>query len=119
QLRWIERCEALRALRHRAVATLVDFGLVGESSRFEAWRCGSALRADVEAAPLHARATRWLRACGLSSGPLLPDAVRLDGDGRGIWLPDSGTGYPEPEDAASGGWRIEDLGLRIIERPIV
>ena len=46
QLRWIARCDTLRALHHRAIAPLVDFGLVGESSRFEAWRCGSARVGD-------------------------------------------------------------------------
>ena len=38
QLRWTEGCTASRAMRHRARATLVDFGLLGESRRFEAWR---------------------------------------------------------------------------------
>ena len=118
QLRWIARCDTLRALRHRAVATLVDFGLVGDSSRFEAWRCGS-VRAGKEAGSLHARATRWLHACGLSAGPLLPDAIRLDGDGRGIWLPDPGSGYPACEEGTTCGLRIEDCGLQIIEHPIV
>jgi len=119
QLRWIERCDTLRALRHRAVATLLDFGLVGDSSRFEAWRCGSELRAAEETVSLHARATWWLRACGLTTGPLLPDAVRLDSDGHGAWLPDAGTGYPHGEAAEDCGLSIEDRGLRIVEQPIV
>ena len=119
QLRWIERCETLRALRHRAVAPLIDFGLVGESSRFEAWRCGSRLRVAEEGKALHARATQWLHACGMSAGPLVPDAVRVDGDGHGVWLPEAGTGYPHHEGIEDCGLRIEDCGLRIIEQPIV
>jgi DNA-binding NtrC family response regulator len=37
QLRWTDVCTARRALHHRGRAALVDFGLVGECSRFEAW----------------------------------------------------------------------------------
>ena len=40
QLRWTEHCAALRGLHHRARAPLLDFGLVGETSRFEAWGSG-------------------------------------------------------------------------------
>src|SRR6476469_8887354 len=40
QARWSFRCDALQRLHHRSIATLVDFGIVGESSRFEAWGCG-------------------------------------------------------------------------------
>ena len=42
QLRWTDRCSALRALEHHSIARLVDFGLLGEASRFEAWSCGPA-----------------------------------------------------------------------------
>src|SRR6185503_10556294 len=31
QLRWTDRCSALRALQHHAIAPLVDFGLLGEA----------------------------------------------------------------------------------------
>jgi len=37
QRRWTDTCTARRELRHRARAVLVDFGLVGECSRFEVW----------------------------------------------------------------------------------
>ena len=40
QLRWAEHCASLRGVRHHAKAPLVDFGLCGESSRFEAWGSG-------------------------------------------------------------------------------
>jgi DNA-binding NtrC family response regulator len=40
QLEWNARCTERNALRHRASAALLDFGLVGESSRFEAWGTG-------------------------------------------------------------------------------
>jgi DNA-binding NtrC family response regulator len=37
QLRWTDTCTSLRGLHRRGRASLVDFGLVGECSRFEAW----------------------------------------------------------------------------------
>ena len=40
QTRWATRCDTLHALRHRSIATLIDYGPVGEARRFEAWRCG-------------------------------------------------------------------------------
>src|SRR5258706_14192842 len=42
QARWSTRCDALQRLHHPALAPLVDFGIVGETSRFEAWNCGPA-----------------------------------------------------------------------------
>ena len=103
QLRWTARCDTLRALHHRAIAPLVDFGLVGESSRFEAWRCG-AVRAGEEAGSLHARATRWLRACGLSAEPLLPDAI-------GSTATAVGSGFPIRAPATRARERGDDLRI--------
>ena len=40
QTRWTLRCDGLHRLHHRSIAPLLDFGMIGESSRFEAWRCG-------------------------------------------------------------------------------
>jgi DNA-binding NtrC family response regulator len=119
QLRWTERCGVLRALRHRAVAPLVDFGLVGESSRFEAWGCGGVRRGREDVGSLHAIATRWLRACGLSGGALSPDAVRTTTDGSGVWIPDAGSGYPAQEEGEPGELGIADCGLRMVEQPAV
>ena len=119
QLRWTERCAALHALHHRAVAPLVDFGLVGESSRFEAWGCGGARRDREEGNALHANATRWLRACGLSIGRLSPDAVRVARDGSGVWLPDAGTGYPDEAEGPPDAMPIGDRGWQILEQPAV
>ena len=119
QMQWTERCRILRALRHRAVAPLVDFGLVGESSRFEAWGSGSPRRDREDSASLRAVATRWMRACGLSPGGGSPESIRT-ADGSGVWVPDAGSGYPAHEDGQPGQeLRIADCGLRIIERPAV
>ncbi|MCU1384518.1 MAG: hypothetical protein JWL71_3215, partial [Acidobacteria bacterium] len=51
QLRWTVRCTSIRGLRHRAKAPLVDFGMVGEASRFEAWYGGPGLGADYPEVP--------------------------------------------------------------------
>ena len=117
QLRWTERCGVLRALRHRAVAPLVDFGLVGESLRFEAWGCGGVRRGREDGKSQYAIATRWLRACGLTAGGLSPDAVRIGADGSGVWIPDAGTGYPEAAESQPDEMPLADRGLQIIERP--
>jgi DNA-binding NtrC family response regulator len=119
QLRWVERCDVLRTLHHPAVATLVDYGLFGASSRFEAWGCGGALLRCDEGKALHACATRWLRACGRSAAAYRPGSIRFDSGGREVWLPETGTGYPEEPLDASAPLPIDDRGLQIVERPIV
>jgi len=67
QVRWNVRCDTLHALRHAAIAPLVDFGPLGESSRFEAWGACAPWRGGAEAArAVHERAARFLRAMSLS-----------------------------------------------------
>ena len=69
QLRWTARCDWFQRLAHPSLATLVDYGLIGESRRFEAWRCGGARResaADESAGGAPRRQT-FLRACGLTA----------------------------------------------------
>ncbi len=131
QLRWTERCDVLRTLRHRAVAPLIDFGLVGEHRRFEAWGCGGAwrgdtgaplkgVRAQAEGTLVHAIASRWMRACGLSAGDLSQESLRVGDAGGGVWVPTAGSGYPETVDEeVQDGLRIADRGMQIIERRAV
>ena len=45
QLQWIECCASRRRTRHCAGPSLVDYGLLGEASRFEAWTNDAALPA--------------------------------------------------------------------------
>jgi len=119
QLRWVKRCDTLRARRHPAMAPLVDFGLVGAFSRFEAWGCGDALRGCSAGTSAHAGATRWFRACGRSGGEWLSGSGRWSSDGREVWLPDVGTGYPEETFDPDLLLPIADRGLQIVERPVV
>jgi len=117
QVRWIERCQLLHALEHRAVAPLVDFGLVGESSRFEAWGCGVLWRGSAdEADAVRTRAVRFLRAMCLTTTETASERIRTSCDGTGAWVPDAGSGYPRTD-----GWRgdelpLADRGVRLVER---
>src|SRR5262249_46794166 len=91
QMRWMERCDTLHAFGHPAIAPLVDFGLVGERSRFEAWGCGPMWRGSAdEARGVHARAARFLRAMCLSTGSYARDRINTAVDGGGVWIPDAG-----------------------------
>jgi DNA-binding NtrC family response regulator/tetratricopeptide (TPR) repeat protein len=121
QLRWNARCDTLHALRHRAIAPLVDFGLVGECSQFEAWGCGRPWRGSAdEARSVHARATRFLRAMCVSAGNYARDCVKTTSDGVGTWVPDAGSGYPAAGPGArEGDLPLCDRGTRWIDRPVV
>jgi len=122
QLRWRARCDALHALHHRAIARLVDFGLIGETERFEAWACGPPWRAGAgEARVVFERAERFLRAMSLSSSPFAHDRICVNASGQGQFVPDAGGGYPLREDQthAHRSVPIADCTLRRIERPEV
>jgi len=117
--RWSERCERLQAIVHRSVAPLVDFGLVGESSRFEAWGCGAVWRGSPdEADAVRMRATRFLRAMCLSIGDVAGHQIRTSRDGTGAWVPDAGSGYPHGE-RGPDQVPLADRGVRLIRRPAV
>src|SRR5438094_350155 len=118
QVRWRARCDTLHALHHGAIAPLVDFGLIGESSRFEAWACGGPWRATADDAhAVHDRAERFLRAMSLSSSSFARDRIRLRATGQGQLVPDAGSGYPSEEQLTAGeALPIADCGLRQIER---
>ena len=90
QLRWSECCSSRRALRHRAMAPLVDFGLTGESSRFEAWGTGYPRVNTTEPGALR------IVDCGLRiieqpAVPALADMFQAAGGGRphvsSLWGP--------------------------------
>ncbi len=98
QTRWAARCDGLQKLRHRAIARLLDYGAVGETQRFEAWRCGDAWAgARAQAEEVARRASAFLRACGLTAGGRAAEAVRCAADAA-VVLPDAAAGYPERSD---------------------
>ena len=94
QTRWGVRCDLLQKLHHHAIARLVDYGAVGETERFEAWRCGPVWRgARAQAEDVMRRAAAFLRACGLTAGRPSLDAVRCAAEAV-VVLPGSAAGYP-------------------------
>jgi DNA-binding NtrC family response regulator len=119
QRRWMARCDALRGVHHRAIAPLVDFGGVGESSRFEAWHCGGRWAGAPDGARLlRGVAETVLRGSGLAFSD---DAdARVGRDGGVVWLPGVGTGYPLDADyPAAGDFPMRERGLAHIDRPAV
>jgi len=120
QLRWNARCGWLNTLQHRAIASLVDYGLIGECSRFEAFDCGGIRRgAADEARSVHARATRFLRGNGRSVQSFAHDSVHSRSDGRAVWLPDANSGYEGEDPTPPTALSLGDYGLRPVERPAV
>src|SRR5580698_10396781 len=106
--RWAIRCDGLQKLHHPSIARLIDYGAVGESRRFEAWRCdGSWPGPLAEAEATCARAARVLHACGLSSGSQTPASVRSS-RGRAVVLPVTEAGYPRECAEEPGDLRFED-----------
>ena len=49
-VRWLARCDAIHALFHPRLAQLVDYGVIGEHRRFEAWTPGAPWSRADEAA---------------------------------------------------------------------
>jgi DNA-binding NtrC family response regulator/tetratricopeptide (TPR) repeat protein len=118
QLQWNERCETLHATRHPAVAPLVDYGLVGPHSRFEAWACARRWRgAPDEARRVAGRAAAFLRAMNLSIDDRAAALVCTASTGAGSWVPGARSGYPTNEDESPAiDMRLVDRGVRLIER---
>jgi DNA-binding NtrC family response regulator len=120
EMRWSVRCDRFFRLRHRCIARLVDYGAVGPSTRFEAWRCGDLWRGGSRiAATTLAQARVFLHASGCVDGELSPANLCTDG-GRPVLLPRSATGY----DGTPAGPQaiLDDLsccGVTTIERPSV
>jgi len=118
QLRWVDRCNGFRSVHHRLIARLVDFGLVGETSRFEAWACGASWGGALPLSLLVRDGVKaYFAAAGLSAGALAPGAVRTASDGSAVVLPDAGTGYPVESDARADPMPLTARAVSVIERP--
>jgi DNA-binding NtrC family response regulator len=118
--RWALRCDALQKLHHPSIARLIDYGVVGESKRFEAWRCDERWRGPAtEAEASRARAVTVLSACGLSSGSLTTASVRSSRRGP-VVLPVAEAGYPSSGlDQEPGDLRLEDRAITGLQRRAV
>jgi DNA-binding NtrC family response regulator/tetratricopeptide (TPR) repeat protein len=120
QLHWQARCGWLHTLQHRAIASLVDYGLVGGASRFEAFECGGVRRGTADdARAVHGRASRFMHGTRRSASPFAHDQVRTRSDGRAIWLPDANSGYAREDPTPPPTLSLSDCGVRILEPPAV
>jgi DNA-binding NtrC family response regulator len=119
QLRWAIRCDRLRTLHHQAIAPLLDFGALGETSRLEAWCCGPPWTGAPEAAQAaYDVASHFLQAEGLSAGSDAPASLRVGGSGAVLILPDADAGYPNDGDVPpSSDMPLHLRGVSVIHRP--
>ncbi len=120
QRRWALRCDTLQKLRHPSIARLVDYGIAGESQRFEAWRCdGPWCGSAAQSEEVRARAFRVLGASSLSDGSLSAASVHHSRTGP-VVLPEAATGYSEERrDAGHCDLPLHDRGINTIQRPAV
>jgi DNA-binding NtrC family response regulator len=119
EVRWAARCAWFQRLQHPVLAQLVDYGALGETRRFEAWR--HACRHDVlleDARAMAHAASAFLRACGLTaSDELRPDRRAVSSLGL---IPREDEGYPCEEQApADGRFALDNCGIVLVERSAV
>jgi DNA-binding NtrC family response regulator len=119
QARWSVRCDTLQKLHHRGIAPLVDFGPLGVSQRFEAWRCESVWSGSAaEALCTNDRVSSFLRAVGLSVGVTTVQACVYDSVRGAVVLPDSSTGYPTERDERQAVMLpLDARAIAVIPRP--
>src|SRR5690349_1704151 len=118
QARWLDRCGWLYPLRHVSIATLVDYGAIGESSRFEAWRADAPWRGSaIAAGAVVEAADRFLAACGLTAGCTYADVHACGG--RPVVVPAPSGGYGLSDATESPALGLADCGLRLVPRETV
>jgi DNA-binding NtrC family response regulator len=102
QRAWVERCEWFASIANPWLAPLVDYGLLGDTQRFEAWRAKPGWRGATAAAQ---RAVRVANAVlqGHGRWSLDPQEPRIGSiGGRAVVVPDSRAGLPAArQDAAT------------------
>jgi DNA-binding NtrC family response regulator len=119
QRRWMIRCALFQKLHHPAIAMLLDYGLVGEGRRFEAWRCAERWHGNDVASDGVARAAQlFLTACELTIDGTHAGAVYRAGPRPAI-VPGPESGYAIPRNGAVADSQpaIENCGVLCIERP--
>ena len=120
QRQWAARCDWLVRLYHPAIATLLDYGLIGESRRFEAWCCAVPPREAPAGATATVRAAaNFLSACGLTCTGNGTVGVRGDGQGPLVALPGIDDGYTADAPVKDGLFAVGECGLVHIDRRAV
>jgi DNA-binding NtrC family response regulator/tetratricopeptide (TPR) repeat protein len=122
QLRWAARCDWFQRLFHPSLAQLLDYGTIGESRRFEAWRCASpnSAAASREASRVVRSAALFLRSCGLTAFAEA-DSLRVgassNANARPVVVPDAAAGYPDSVPAPTDTTIPAELcGIAHVER---
>jgi DNA-binding NtrC family response regulator len=118
QRRWMVRCDLFQKLHHPAIALLVDYGLVGEGRRFEAWRCAEPWRgSEVAVDGVVRAATAFLEACDLTADGSLSRTIHRVGP-RPVVVPGPESGYPIMRTGAAQAASavIENCGVLCVER---
>ena len=102
QTRWAERCAWLSRAAHPSLSPLVDYGVIGETQRFEAWAVQSGWHgAPSAAATARMHVVRFLEGNGRS--PVANNELQIGSrHGRPCIVPDAVAGLPVSEGAASG-----------------
>jgi DNA-binding NtrC family response regulator/tetratricopeptide (TPR) repeat protein len=119
QTRWAIRCDRWSQLYHPAIARLVDYGIVGEMRRFEAWRCGPPWRGSQAAGEQAiGQVAAFLRANGLTEGTLSAHAAGRR-DGRAIAVPGGDAGYDAEQRLPPDDLTLAACGLALASRPAV
>ena len=127
QLRWAARCDWFQQLLQPSLARLLDYGLIGETRRFEAWQCLSRSGApSKEASRTACSAAAFLRACGLTAsenGAAMSVANTAAGRGeatRLVAIPAAEDGYPcEVPVSPDRGFPLDNCGIVCVERRAV
>ena len=103
---WAERCAALYVRRHPQLVELADYGGVGRTSRFEAFRTHGSLRwwptGDAAATRALQSVSSFLVDHGLSPGRVDRSRI-INVAGEPRLLPDEATGLPVTADDVSHG----------------
>ncbi len=117
--RWKDRCARLASLWHPRVATLVDYGPIGEVRRFEAWRSDGLWDGPLEEARTAvAHGTAFLHANGLTVGERASGPAGCV-SGRAVYVPDATAGYEcgaNPVESIEPLETVEALGLCLLPR---
>jgi DNA-binding NtrC family response regulator len=106
QARWAMRCGRFAHLHHRSIARLLDYGPVGATRRFEAWRCDGRWHGSLhERERVRRRVDELFRASAWTGAAVDPESVRRV-RGRAVVLPASHAGF-DLEGAAAGEREID------------
>jgi DNA-binding NtrC family response regulator/tetratricopeptide (TPR) repeat protein len=122
QRRWAARCGGLALLRHPALAVLIDYGVFGQGTRFEAWRATAPWRGSRTAAAVAAaRVSTLMAGCGLTSAALSGDSVWEDMR-RPVVIPDETSGLEAelgPAEQMHEAYGSDSLAIEIVGRQSV